>query len=104
MDGPAPTLVGWPAVRAADAATVAALQVAPKQAFGLRLEGLPMSEAFAVETAVAYRLVSHGLDPRPTAAVAFPTFGRPPRDGPTVVVTAGGPGRAASARLVRSHL
>ena len=104
MDGPAPTLVGWPAVRAADAATAAALQVAPKKPFGLRLEGLPTSEAFAVETAVAYRLVSHGLDPRPTAAVAFPTFGRPPRDGPTVVVTAGGPGRAASARLVRSHL
>ena len=102
VDGPAPTLVGWPAARAADAATAAALRVAPKQAFGLRLVGLPPSEAFAVEAAVAYRLVTHGLDARPAAEVGYPTFGRPSPDGPTVVVTVVGRRRPASARLVRS--
>ena len=100
-DGTAPTLVGWPAVRAADAATAAALHVAPAGAFGLRLEGLPQAEAFAVETGVAYQLVTHGLDPRPTTAIGYPTFGRPPRGGPTMVVTVDGRGHHASARLMR---
>jgi len=101
LGGSAPTLLGWPAVRATDVATAAALRVAPGGAFGLHIEGLTATESFAVESSVAYQLVTHGLDPRPLAPIGYPTFGRPPRDGPTVVVTVGGTGRTASARLER---
>jgi len=63
MDGSAPTLMGWPAVRTTDAATAAVLRVAPDGAFGLHLEGLPATESFPVESSVAYQLITHGLDP-----------------------------------------
>jgi len=40
---------------------------------------------------VAYQLVTRGLDPRPTTPIGYPTFGRPPAGGPTVVVEVPGP-------------
>jgi len=99
MDGTAPTLSGWPAVRATDSASAAAARVAPPGPFRLQMDGPPDAFTFAVETGVAYQLVTRGLDPRPTTAVGFPTFGRPPADGPTVVVVLPGPGRPVSAHL-----
>ena len=95
MDGPAPTLSGWTSVRETDAATTAALSVAPRGSFGLEV-GPAGPDAFAVLVGTAFELVARGDAARPTAAVAFPTFGRPPRDGPTVLVTLAGPGRATA--------
>jgi hypothetical protein len=99
MDGAEPTLSGWPAVRTTDEATAAAAVVAPHGPFRLEVEGPSGAFTFAVESGVAYQLVTRGLDPRPTIAVAYPTFGRPPVGGPTVVVTIPGPGGRVRARL-----
>jgi hypothetical protein len=99
MDGTAPTLSGWAAVRATDAASAAAVRVAPTGAFGLQVEGAPSTDPFAVETGVAYQLVTRGFDPRPTTAIGYPTFGRPPVGGPTVVVVLSGPGRTVHAHI-----
>ena len=98
-DGTAPTLSGWSAVRATDQAATAAAAVAPHGAFRLRVDGPSDAFSFAVESGVAYQLVTRGLDPRPTTPVGYPTFGRPPAGGPTVVVTVPGPGSAISAHL-----
>jgi hypothetical protein len=98
-DGTAPTLSGWSAVRATDQAATAAAAVAPHGAFRLRVDGPSDAFSFAVESGVAYQLVTRGLDPRPTTPVGYPTFGRPPAGGPTVVVTVPGPGGAISAHL-----
>ena len=98
--GTAPTLSGWASVHDTDAATAAALRVAPRGAFGLQV-GPASPTGFAVLAGVAYQLATHGVDARPTAAVAYPTFGRPPSGSPTVVVTLGGHG-GATATLVRS--
>ncbi len=99
VDGTAPTLSGWPAVRATDRASAAAARIAPRNTFRLRFDGPPDAFTFAVESGVAYQLASRGLDPRPTTAIGFPTFGRPPPHGPTVVVTLGGPDRPVEVRL-----
>jgi hypothetical protein len=99
MESTAPTLVGWPAVRATDLASEASARVAPPGPFRLQVDGPPDAFTFAVETGVAYQLVTRGLDPRPSTAVGYPTFGRPPPDGPTVVVVLPGPGRPVSAHL-----
>ena len=99
VDGTAPTLSGWPAVRATDRASAAVARIAPRNAFRLRVDGPPDGFTFAVESGVAYELATRGLDPRPTTAIGFPTFGRPPAHGPTVVVTLGGPDRPVGVRL-----
>ena len=99
MDGTAPTLSGWAAVRATDAASAAAVRVAPTGVFGLQVEGAPATDPLAVETGVAYQLATRGYDPRPTTAIGYPTFGRPPVGGPTVVVVLSGPGRAVHAHI-----
>jgi hypothetical protein len=99
MEATTPTLSGWTAVRAADLASEAAARVAPAGPFRLQVDGPQDAFTFAVETGVAYQLVTRGLDPRPATAVGYPTFGRPPPGGPTVVVVLPGPGRP-----VRAHL
>jgi len=99
VDGTAPTLSGWPAVRATDRASAAVARIAPRTTFRLRVDGPADGFTFAVESGVAYQLAARGLDPRPTTAIGFPTFGRPPAHGPTVVVTLGGPDRPVGARL-----
>jgi hypothetical protein len=99
MDGTAPTLAGWPAVRATDQGSTAAAQVAPGGPFRLQMDGPPTPFTFAVETGIAYQLITRGLDPRPTTAIGYPTFGRPPTGGPTVVVEVPGPGLRVSAHL-----
>jgi hypothetical protein len=100
MDGIIPTLVGWPAVRATDAATTAAAAVAPRGPFRLQIAGPGSAEHLAVETGVAYLLTTRGFDPRPDSPIAFATFGRPPGRGPTVVLTLPEGGGPAGARLV----
>jgi hypothetical protein len=99
MGSVAPTLSGWPAVRAADLASEAAARVAPAGPFRLQVDGPQDASTFAIETGVAYQLVTRGLDPRPSTAVGYPTFGRPPPDGPIVVLVLPGPGRPVSAHL-----
>lgn len=99
MDGTAPTLSGWAAVRATDQAATAVAAVAPPGPFRLRVEGSSDGFTFAVETGVAYQLVTRGLDARPTTPIAAPTFGRPPDGGPTVVVVVPGPDGPVSARV-----
>ena len=91
LDGTAPTLSGWSAVRVTDEAASAAAAVAPAGPFRLRIDGPSDTFSFAVETGVAYQLVTRGLDPRPTTPIGYPTFGRPPAGGPTVVVEVPGP-------------
>ncbi len=100
MDGTAPTLVGWPAVRAAEAAADAAGTVAPTGPFRLEVVGRDGPSDLAVATGTAYLLVTRGLDPRVGSPAAYATFGRPPVGGPTVVVEvrAGG-GRVTARRL-----
>jgi hypothetical protein len=63
------------------------------------VDGPQDASTFAIETGVAYQLVTRGLDPRPSTAVGYPTFGRPPPDGPIVVLVLPGPGRPVSAHL-----
>ncbi len=99
MDGTAPTLAGWSAVRATDQASTDAARVAPRGPFRLQMDAPSTAFTVAVETGIAYQLVTRGLDPRPTTVIGYPTFGRPPADGPTVVVVLPGPGRPVSARL-----
>ena len=99
MGGTAPTLSGWPAVRATERASGAAIRIAPRGTFRLRIEGPPNAFTFSVETGVAYQLAARGFDPRPTTAIGFPTFGRPPDHGPTVVMVVPGPDRPVGVRL-----
>ena len=99
VDGTAPTLSGWPAVRATDRASEVVGRIAPRGSFRLRVDGPPDAFTFAVESGVAYQLAARGLDPRPTTAIGFPTFGRPPAQGPTVVVAVPGPDRPVRVRL-----
>jgi len=99
LDSTAPTLSGWTAVRAVDLASEAVARVAPAGPFRLQVDGPHDEFTFAVETGVAYQLVTRGLDPRPSAVVGYPTFGSPPRDGPIVEVVLHGPGRPVSAHL-----
>ncbi len=101
MDGTDPTLGGWPAVHATTAAADAASRVAPHGPFRLEVAGPRSADHFAVVTGVAYLLTTRGLDPRPDSPVAYATFGRPPSDGPTVVLTLPDRGGRAAARLVR---
>ena len=99
IESNAPTLAGWPAVLATDRASEAVARVAPRGTFRLQMVGPQNAFTFAVETGVAYQLTTRGLDPRPSSAVGYPTFGPPPPDGPTVVVVLPGPGRS-----VRAHI
>ena len=94
-----PTLSGWPAVRVADLASEAAAWLAPAGPFRLQVDGPEDASTFAVETGVAYQPVTRGLDPWPSTAAGYPTFGRPPPDGPTVVAVLPGPGRPVSGHL-----
>lgn len=99
IESTAPTLSGWPAVQAADLASEAAARVAPQGPFRLETDGPWNAFTFAVETGVAYQLVTRGLDPRPSTAVGYPTFGSPPPNAPSVVIVLSGPGRPISAYL-----
>ena len=100
VGGVEPTLVGWSAARVTDAATTAAARVAPQGSFRLEVRGGTDVDVFAVEGGVADLLVAKGFDARPDDPVAYPTFGRPPPEGPTVVVTLSAAGHGVEARLV----
>ena len=99
MDGITPALVGWPAVHATAEAADAVQQVAPHGPFRLEIAGPGSATHFAVETGVAYLLVTRGYDPRPDSPVGYATFGRPPDHGPTVVLSLPGDGRVAARRV-----
>jgi hypothetical protein len=100
MDGIAPTLAGWPAVHATAAVAAAAARVAPAGPFRLTVAGEGSADHLAVDTGVAYLLVTRGLDPRPDAPIAYATFGRPPAHGPTVVLVVPDRGGPVAAHLV----
>lgn len=96
VDGTEPTLVGWPTVRATDAAVSAVARVAPPGSFGLRITGPTADAQFAIGTGADYLLVTRGFAPRLDEPVGYPTFGRPLPHGPSVVVTVAPDGRVAA--------
>jgi len=103
IGGSVPTISGWPAVRTADVATAAVAQVAPRGPFKLQVVSPDGAYGYSVEAGVIYLLVTQGFDPRPDVPVAYPTFGRPPSMGPTVVLELPRRGGQVTAHLA-AHL
>ena len=99
IGGRVPTISGWPAVRTADVATAAVARVAPRGPFKLQVVSPDGAYGYSVEAGVIYLLVTQGFDPRPDVPVAYPTFGRPPSKGRTVVLELPSGGGRAVAHL-----